>query len=181
MQNKGKSAILKQVMKMTRNNITEAEYNEVKALIKENKLKRVDKRLQVIELRYEGMSLEAISEKLGYTLSWVSKQCTTFKRQGIQEYARHKYGGNHKSLRDEQEREIINSFAEKAEQGQVVTASDIKKEFDKQRGKDTGRGYIYMVLARHKWRMVMPRGKHPNKASDEEIESSKKLTQNTTN
>ena len=181
MQSVQKTAKQKQVMRMKKSKITEAEYNEVKALMKANKLKRVDKRLHVILLRYEGLSLEAIAEKLGYTVAWVSKLCTAFKLQGIQEYARHKYGGNHKSLSDEQEREIIDSFTAKAELGQVVTAADIKKEFDKQRGKDTGRGYIYMVLARHNWRMVMPRGKHPNKASDEDIESSKKLTQNTTN
>jgi hypothetical protein len=32
-----------------------------------------------------------------------------------------------------------------------------------------------MLLARHGWRKVTPRGKHPDKASDEAMEASKKL------
>jgi hypothetical protein len=32
-----------------------------------------------------------------------------------------------------------------------------------------------MLLARHKWRKIKPRPKHPERASDEEIAASKKL------
>jgi len=115
-----------------------------------------------------------IGEKLGYSRKRVSQLCAEFKRVGELEYARHKYGGNHQSLSDEAEEAILAEFRSKAECGQVVRASVIKKKFDEVRGKDTGRGYIYMLLARHKWRTVMPRGKHPKKASDEEIETAKK-------
>ncbi len=55
-------------------------------------------------------------------------------------------------------------------------ANSIKKAFDKKRGKDTGRGYVYMLLKRHKVRKVMPRTAHPKKATEEVIEASKKLT-----
>ncbi len=44
-----------------------------------------------------------------------------------------------------------------AEAGQIVTVKEIKAAFDKVRGKDTGRGYIYMLLKRHGWRKAMPR------------------------
>ena len=94
-------------------------------------------------------------------------------------YAKHKYGGNNQVISTEKEKEILDNFKEKAKTGQVVRATDIKKAFDKHRGKDTGRGYIYMLLDRHDWRMVMPRGAHPEKASDEDIEASKKLTKPT--
>ena len=47
--------------------------------------------------------------------------------------------------------------------------------FDEARGKDTGSGYIYMLLKRHGWRKVMPRSKHPKAASEEACEASKKL------
>jgi transposase len=161
---------------MKKHTITAEEYEEVKELSKRNKNKRVDKRLQAIMLRYEGKKDCEIAEKLGYSRKWVSNLCAEFKTVGAEEYARHKYGGNHQSLSNEEERLIIDDFKAKAEKGQLVTAQEIKKVFDEKRGKDTGRGYIYMVLARHNWRMVMPRSKHPKKASDEEIESSKKLT-----
>jgi len=37
-------------------------------------------------------------------------------------------------------------------------------------------GQIYRVLHRHDWRKVMPRSRHPKKASEEVIATSKKLT-----
>lgn len=160
---------------MQKHKISAEEYEATKALAKKNKNKRVDKRLQVIILRYEGIKDVEIGERLGYVRKRVSQLCAEFKRVGLEEYARHKYGGNNQALTTEEEKKILSEFAGKAAEGQIVTAQAIKARFDEVRGKDTGRGYIYMVLKRHKWRFVMPRSKHPNKASDEEIESSKKL------
>lgn len=160
---------------MQKHKISIEEYEATKAAIKRNKHKRVDKRLQVIILRYEGMKDVQIGEKLGYTRKRISQLCAEFKRVGLEEYARHKYGGNNQALTTEEEEKILTEFSDKAAEGQIVTAQEIKTRFDEVRGKETGRGYIYMVLARHNWRFVMPRSKHPNKASEEEIESSKKL------
>jgi transposase len=161
---------------MKKHIITEEEYQAVKEVGKRNKLKRVEKRLQVILLRYEGKKDREIGEKLGYSRRRVSRLCAEFKEVGVEEYARHKYGGNHRALTEEEEREILDGFETKAVKGEVVTVQSIKAAFDKKRGKDTGRGYIYMLLARHGWRKVMPRGQHPKKASEAEIEASKKLT-----
>ena len=156
--------------------ITQEEYEEVKTLAKSNKNKRVDRRLQVILLSYEGMSDKEIAEKLDYHPLRISQLRSMFKKQGAEEYARNKYKGNHRSLSDAEEQEILNSFEEKAKQGQIVTVQDIKAAFDKRIGKDTGRGYIYMLLKRRNWRKVLPRAKHPKKASEAEIDASKKLT-----
>jgi transposase len=156
--------------------ISEAEYKEILREIKQNTNKRVDKRLQVLKLRYEGLKDIEIGEKLGYSRKRISQLCAEYKKVGLKEYARHKYGGNNRALTYEEEEKILMEFADKAAKGQIVTAWEIKLRFDEVRGKDTGRGYIYALLKRHKWRFVTPRTKHPNKASDEEIDSSKKLT-----
>jgi len=163
---------------MGKNQITEQEYKAVKRQMAKNKLKRVDKRLQVIALSYEGHPGKAIAEKLGFSQTWVSLLLKEFKQVGLEEYARHKYGGNNQSIETAKEEEILENFKQKAASGQMVTAAEIKKAFDEYRGKDTGRGYIYMLLERHNWRQIMPRSRHPKKASDEAIEASKKLTQN---
>ena len=81
-------------MRMQKHKITEHEYKEVKKLSKANKQKRVDKRLQVIIMRYEGKTDKEIAEKLGYNRKWVSQLCSDFKKQGLSEYGRHKFGGN---------------------------------------------------------------------------------------
>lgn len=156
--------------------ISEQEYNTLKEAARANKHKRVDKRLQVIILRYEGYKDIEIGEKLGYSRKRISQLCAEFKTVGLEAYAKHKYGGNNRALKVDEEREILKDFKERAAQGELVTVQNIKAAFDEKRGKDTGRGYIYELLKRHGWRKVMPRSKHPNKASDEVIEASKKLT-----
>ena len=157
---------------MLKYQITEQEYNEALRLSKETKLKRVEKRLQIVIRRYEGESDEAIAKSLRYHPKSISRICKQFKEQSAKEFARHKYGGNRQVVSDEKEAEILESFRKEAEDGQVIRATDIKKVFDEHRGKDTGRGYIYMLLKRHKWRLVVPRGAHPQKASEAEIEAS---------
>jgi transposase len=164
------------VMKMKTHIITAEEYEAVKEAEKATNLKRVSNRLKVIMLRYEGLKDEEIGKALKYNPKRVSQLCAEFKKVGLEEYARHKYGGNHRALSDEEEEMIIGEFEEKAEAGQVVTVQEIKQAFDEKRGKDTGRGYIYQVLKRHGYRKVMPRSKHPNSATPEAIDASKKLT-----
>ena len=65
-------------------------------------------------------------------------------------------------------------YREKARQGQIVEVSEIKAEYVKAVGHRIGGSQIYCVLKRHNWRRLMPRSKHPQKAHEEAIESSKK-------
>jgi transposase len=150
-----------------------AEYKAIIEQIAGNKLKRVDKRLQVIKLHLEGKKQQEIAEKLGYSRVWVNRLIKEYREKGVQEYARHKYGGNHRSMSVEEEAEILKRFEKESEKGTIVIANSIKKAFDERLGRDTGRGYIYMLLKRHKARKVMPRSSHPKKASDEAKEASK--------
>ncbi len=156
--------------------ISEKEYKEVLKAIKNNKHKRIDKKLQVIKLRYEGLTLSEISNNLSISTRTVTKMISAFKSEGIEDFVKLKYGGNHRSLIEEEENEILKSFEDKMDKGEIVTVKEIKKAFDEKIGKDTGRGYIYMVLKRKGFRKVMPRSKHPKKASEEVIKASKKLT-----
>lgn len=162
-------------MKMKKHEITEEEYKALKIAAKNNKNKKVDKWLQIPILRYEGLKDREIAEKLGFNRKYISQCCAEFKREGIENYAKIKCGGNHKSLSIGQETEILSGFKTKAEKGQVITVREIKEEFDKVLGRKTPNSYVYELLKRHNWRKVMPRSKHPKKANEEEIASSKKL------
>lgn len=151
-------------------------YEMLMNAIMKNKLKRVDKRLQVIRLYLEGEAQSVIAKKLGFTRVWVCNLIKEYHQKGLEEYSRHKYGGNHRNMSEDAEREILSQFEDDSNSGKIVVAKTIKKAFDEKLGKDTGRGYIYMLLKRHKARKVAPRTAHPKKASDEVIETSKKLT-----
>ena len=127
-------------------------------------------------LRYEGYDNQSIAERVGISKTRVVHLVGEYFRNGLEEYTRKKFGGNHRNMSVEEEEEILQQFRERAEAGQVVIAQEIKQAFDEKLGRDTGRGYIYMLLARHNWRKVMPRSRHPKKADDETIEATKKLT-----
>ncbi len=160
--------------------ITEEEYEAIRQAEKATTNKRVSQRLKVLMLRYEGKSNLEISEKLDLSTDRISHLVSEYKRDGLEEFVRIKYVGNHRNMSYEEEEEILKRFEEKADAGQMITVKEIKAAFDEKLGRDTGRGYIYMLLARHGWRKIKPRPKHPQKASDEEIAASKKLKPNWT-
>lgn len=155
--------------------ITEEEYKEIVLREKQTRDKRISKRLRVLMLRYEGKSNPEIAAKLDISTDRLSHLISEYKRVGLEEYVRVKYTGNHRNMSYEEEQEILDRFQEAAKAGQVITVKEIMAAFDEKLGRDTGRGYIYMLLKRHRWRKLKPRSRHPKKASDEEIAASKKL------
>ena len=76
----------------------------------------------------------------------------------------------------EEEAQFLEQFREKAEEGQVLDIHEIRAAYEKEAGHSIGCAQVYRVLHRHGWRKVMPRSKHPKRASEEVIETSKKLT-----
>ena len=161
---------------MKRFQISKAEYDAIKAAEKAAKGKKESRRLRVLMMRYEGFSATETAKILGINRSSVYLQYKRYKAEGLGGFTQNKYTGNHHALTEAQEKEILDQFEKAAEAGQVVTAQDIKRAFDEVRGKDTGRGYIYMLLERHGWRKVMPRSRHPKAANEEACEASKKLS-----
>lgn len=133
--------------------------------------------MAVLLVRFSGVSIAETARRMNCSARTVARLAAEYRKLGLEEFMRNKYvGGNHRSLSEEEEKGILAQFEKIAEEGHVVTAQDIKKAFDERIGKDTGRGYIYMLLKRHGWRKVMPRAKHPRKADEEAIEASKKIT-----
>ena len=75
----------------------------------------------------------------------------------------------------EKEAEILAPFKKRAEKGEIIEVSEIEAAYQAEVDHPIGNSQIYFVLHRHGWRKVMPRSKHPKKASEEVIETSKKL------
>ena len=152
------------------------EYTKIVSAEKATQNKRTSRKLKVLMLRYEGYDNQTIAEHLGISSTRVTHLIGEYFKNGLEEYTRKKYGGNHRNMSVEEKNEILEGFKDKAAAGQIVTAAEIKKAFDKKLGRDTGRGYIYMLLNRHEWRKIMLHPRHPKKADDETIKASKKLT-----
>jgi len=154
---------------------------EIRAARKANRDKRIDKRLRVLELRCEASSLKDISSETGFAFSHISNLIRLYAEEGLDAITGNHYPGNRRNMSLEEESELLDRFQKKAEQGQVLDIREIADAYEKAVGHPVSRGQIYRVLHHHGWRKVMPRSKHPKKASDEVIATSKKLTSESEN
>ena len=98
--------------------------------------------------------------------------------EGITSVAEKHYGGNHRNLRYEEEAALLEEYRQRAESGQMLSIKEIEAAYEKQVGHRISNSQIYRVLHRHGWRKIMPRSRHPKKASEEVIEASKNKIQN---
>lgn len=157
--------------------ISQSQLLEIEAARKKNRNKNVERRLYVLVMRAEGKSLEEISEKTGYHISTASKLIARYMRDGISAIAENHYKGNRRNMSFEEEAAILTPFIERAERGEMVDIKEIAAAYQKAVPHKVSDTQIYYVLHRHGWRKIMPRSRHPKKASEEAIEASKKLKQ----
>jgi transposase len=146
---------------------------------KKNKNKNVEKRIKALLLHAEGKKRKEIAEKTDFAKSYISELVSKYCNNGLSTIIESKYGGNNRNMSYAEEEALLGSFIKAVEAGQMIEVSQIKRAYEKAIGRslENNHGQIYQVLHRHGWRKVMPRSKHPNKASEEAIEASKKLTQ----
>lgn len=155
---------------------SQVQLDEIVAAKAKNKNKRIDKRLTVLELSAKGTKREEIALITGYHIDYIPKLISQYRDGGLEAIVGNHYHGNRRNLTVEEEAEILRPFQERAEAGQMIDIREIKAAYETAVGHKISSGQIYRVLKRHNWRKVMPRSRHPKKASDEVIETSKKLT-----
>ena len=147
----------------------------IKAARRETKDKRADVRLKALELRAEGIKSREIAQATGFHPAYVTTLVAKYRDKGLEANSGNHYGGNHRNMSFEEEAAILAPFKARAEKGELVEISEIKDVYQQAVGHSIGTSQIYYVLHRHGWRKVMPRSRHPKKASEEVIETSKKL------
>ena len=155
--------------------ISQRQLVEIETARKKNRNKNIERRLYVLVMRAEGKSLEEISEKTGYHISTASKLIARYMRDGISAIAENHYKGNRRNMSFEEEAAILTPFIERAKRGEMVDIKEIAAAYQKAVPHKISDTQIYYVLHRHGWRKIMPRSRHPKKASEEAIEASKKL------
>ena len=152
-----------------------AEIKEVRKTITD---KKVDRRLYAVQLRGEGLTNDEIAQKLDTSDKMVSQWVSAYiNNGGIAALLPKERIGMHRNLSIEEEKEFLSAYTNQAEAGQIIDLNELKAAYIEKVGHSIGGSQIYRMLKRHGWRKVMPRSKHPQKASDEAIEASKKLKQ----
>ncbi len=164
------------VMKVgSRYQFKEKELAAIEQARKANKDKRAEQRLKALEMRAKGKSAAEVSQATGFCPAYVSQLVKKYRDHGLEAISGNHYGGNHRNMSEEAEAEILEPFRARAEKGELIEVSEIAQAYQVKVAHQIGSGQIYCVLKRHGWRKVMPRSKHPKKASEEVIEASKKL------
>ena len=152
-------------------------------LTKENKRKIKDikayNRLLALHMRSLGKSNKEISEVVGYSVQYITELVSKYAREGMNSILEDRRTGNNRNMSVSEEIAFLEQFKESAAEGQIVTIHTIMEKYKEKIGKNCSDTTIYRLLKRHGWRKVVPRPEHPGTASEEEMESSKKLTKNT--
>lgn len=158
------------------------QWKEIKRKVSKLKWKTTDpkgyRRLLTLHMRGLGINRKQIAESLGFSEQHVTNLVAKYKKHGMDSILQDKRTSNNRRMTFAQEGEFLEQFVELAEAGQVITIEGILRKFEEATDKKSGTTTIYSLLKRHGWRKVKPRPRHPGKASDEEIASSKKLTKN---
>ena len=154
--------------------ITAEQKQEIEEARQKNKDKRVEAKLKALSLRAEGLKSKAIGEATGFHPAYVSTIVSKYIRGGMEAIVGNHYRGNRRNMSFEDEETLLEPFMQQAARGQLLDTAELEKRYEEAVGHRIGSGQIYRVLQRHDWRKVMPRSKHPKKASGEVIETSKK-------
>ena len=161
---------------MKKYTFSDEEKQEIKKAREKNRDQNVEKRLEELALREEGKRNKEISEKTGFHTQYITVLVSRYKSNGLLSITENHYHGNRRNLSYEEEEAVLEPFRQAAKSGKMVSVRDIEAAYREAVGHSIGTGQIYYVLHRHGWRKIMPRSRHPKKAGEEGIETSKKLT-----
>jgi transposase len=120
-------------------------------------------RLQCLWLRVgQELSTEAIAQAVGLSVSHVRRVWSEYLRGGLAAgQGRPKGGRRHQNLTLAQERAVLVSWQQRAKRGSLVTARSIKMDYEQRLGRAVPDSTVCRLLARHQWRRVTPRPRHP--------------------
>jgi len=131
----------------------------------------------VLNMRRLGKTNKEISEVSGYNPQRVTEIVSQYIKEGMESLIGNKYTSNNRRMSYEEETQFLEQFREEAESGLLTGVKTILEKYEKVTGKKSNTATIYKLLKRHGWRKLKPRPCHPRCASEEEKNSSKKLTQ----
>ena len=157
--------------------ISATDVSKLRAAMRKEKNAQTYRKMEAVALRGEGKKNEEIAAITGFHPDMAGKYARAYITRGIDGLKDGRKGGNHRNATDEEEREFMSQFEEAARKGQIITIGEIAAAYDEHFGKEhKSKSTVYYLLQKMGWRKLMPRSKHPGKASDEAIEASKKLT-----
>lgn len=122
----------------------------------------------------EPRKAEEIARHCGVSKATVHAVISSYNRLGVGAVETVGKGGRRRQyLTLEEEKEFLAPFFAQAQAGEIATAGQIWRAFEKRVGQEVDDSTIYRLLNRHGWRKLMPRPRHP-KANPQAQEQFKK-------
>lgn len=120
-------------------------------------------RIQCVLLRATlDLSAAQVGQLLGWSTATVHVLHSRWARQGEAIFeVRERGGQRHQYLSDEQEQQVLAPFLQRAQAGDMLVVAQIQQAYEQRLGKAVAPSTIYRLLARHGWRKVVPRPRHP--------------------
>lgn len=122
-----------------------------------------------------GLSLEETGRVTGRSKATVARMLAESRRQ-VEEGGRPRpqWGGRRRqNMSPAEEQAFLAPFFAEAERGGILVVTPIKVAYEKAVGRGVPDSTVYRLLARHGWRKLAPRPRHP-KANPEQQEVWKK-------
>ena len=110
--------------------ITEENAKEIKVYRKQIKDKMTDRRMYAVQLVGEGMTYQAIADKLDCKVQQVGLWVKNFATKGIEGLNPKRGGRYRENMTLEEEAKFLEQFKKRADAGQIVEVSEIKKAYD---------------------------------------------------
>ena len=105
---------------------------------------------------------EEIALHTGVSATTVHRVISTYNRLGPTALETAGKGGRrHEYLTWQEEKEFLAPFFAQAHNGEIATVAQIQRAFEAKIGHEVDDSTIYRLLARHGWRKLMPRPRHP--------------------
>ena len=156
--------------------LPEGTAERLKSLLKQAKSKSEFQRIQAVYLRAAtAMTPEAIADALAWTPGTVRNIHSAFLRNGDEVFQVSMRGGRHReNLSIDEEDALLSQFIADAKDGGIIVVARIKTAYEQKLGQSVPKSTVYRMLARHDWRQIIPRPRHPK--SDPEAQEAFKKT-----
>jgi transposase len=135
----------------------------VERLLKEARSKAAYQRVLCVWLRLAlGLTAVQIALAIGWRAGTVKKVHSIFLRQGEAALTGPGRGGRRNAyLTPEEEERFLSRYVEKASRGGMLVVSELKAAYEARIGRKVPKSTVYRMLARHGWRKLSPRPRHP--------------------
>lgn len=110
-----------------------------------------------------GLTLSAVGETIGRSRATVVR----LHKQFVDSYSGRgdgdrKWGGRRREyLTLDEERDFLARFFDAASKGGILVVSEVRKALEEKLGRSVAETTVYRMLARHGWRKIVPRRRHP--------------------